>query len=372
MESPADALPEVDWHAVASRYDEHLQTRLRSFHAGPAFLDGWVHDEDPARSVLNMFESALAAGLPGLCVQVPAERAADLRRVERTFATLGETSFDDVDGALRVTVRFGAEAAQTARSVAAPIVRKVQRVAATDGPAKHRDDVDAVYRAAVDGALVSHRGSIDGGLVAERDGVRLGVHVDDAATITEARFDGATTPERERVLSRLCALLEGLPMQEASDHAVLRLELALRDRDAPRPVRGIVLPPAASPVFAVVKGLVRDLMAQHVAAGAKVQENSFTPGMSTAWTELDGAAQTERVQRALDALGAVGEVPAGTLRCLRVDRDERVILAFAGEVPRAAQGTTLLRVERYLKRAVEPALHVYLEEMGDRNRLRRL
>ncbi|MGH9329193.1 MAG: hypothetical protein ACRD09_02020 [Vicinamibacterales bacterium] len=60
----------VDYDALAGAYVDNLHTALRNFSQGPAFLEGWAHDEDHVRSLVNMFEAARDAGLAGLEVKV--------------------------------------------------------------------------------------------------------------------------------------------------------------------------------------------------------------------------------------------------------------------------------------------------------------
>ena len=71
----------LDYDALARAYVDNLQTALRNFSQGPAaFLEGWAHDDDAARSVLGMFEAACDAGVPALTVQVGRETLTALNR----------------------------------------------------------------------------------------------------------------------------------------------------------------------------------------------------------------------------------------------------------------------------------------------------
>lgn len=92
-----------------------------------------------------------------------------------------------------------------------------------------------------------------------------------------------------------------------------------------------------------------------------------TPTPGPAWRQLSDA---ERFLRVEEALGDAPEV--GGLRVIAAKLDGQVIVNLVAPVPAAKRGTLLLDLEAFLKKAVEPALAVWLEPLGDRNSLRNL
>ena len=93
---------------------------------------------------------------------------------------------------------------------------------------------------------------------ASEDGVTLSALVDSTSSVVrKAVYGGDPFDLAARPVETLCGILENKPMQECSDHAVIRLEFALRDHAAPRPVAGIVQSENADPAFALPQRLVR-------------------------------------------------------------------------------------------------------------------
>jgi hypothetical protein len=86
----SEAVP-LDYDALARAYVDNLHTALRHFSQGPEFLEGWAHDEDHGRSLLNMFEAARDSGLASLDVRVGAATLASLDRgwLEAELGRLG-------------------------------------------------------------------------------------------------------------------------------------------------------------------------------------------------------------------------------------------------------------------------------------------
>ena len=51
-----------DYEALVADFNQKLVTQLRSHSTDTQFLETWVPDEDPVKSILNMVESARSAG----------------------------------------------------------------------------------------------------------------------------------------------------------------------------------------------------------------------------------------------------------------------------------------------------------------------
>jgi len=83
----------ISYEAIVADYEKGIQTTLRGFRPAQDFLDTWVHDEDPARSILSMVEAAELGGLhvlevavgPGIAGRVDAKLLAEmLSKIGRT------------------------------------------------------------------------------------------------------------------------------------------------------------------------------------------------------------------------------------------------------------------------------------------------
>lgn len=368
----------VCYDEVAAAYREGLLNRLRGFRVGPAFLDAWVDDEDLVTAARALFEAAAEHGIAALRLRFVAAPLGDVRRVAAAVAALGETSLDPQTTGAEVTVRFGASRADDRAALRdARAVESVVYVADDGDRAAPREDwslADA-YLTAARARTIRHEGSpgetFDGAvaLVSTLGPVTLrGWVTPDASRVIAARFDGAREGAAA-VLDAVCEAVEGVPLREALDHGVSQAELALRDRDGPPPVRGVVLPENASPAFAAALGLLRGWLDGWAARGLPLpQESRYHRGVSDAWRSLGADAQRARVNEVLD--GRASEL--GGARCARVVQSERVILKLDAGLPSAVRAAALMRAERWLKSQLDAGLYVQTEERNDANPLRRL
>lgn len=381
---PSGPVEAIAYDEVARAYRDGLLTRLRGFRVGPDFLDAWVDDEDPVKAVFDMFDAARAHGLSALRVLLEPSSAArfDRDRFGALVAQLGTLSTPD---RFTLDVRFSAARAESApREVERVVSHEADHVessrheTATELPLTwtlHDDYVAAVSARA---AKPSHEGAVAAreDLVTVRSNagpVSVTALVDRDHRVREARHEGAVTAAQRGLLEALCETVTGMSLREASDHAVIRVEHALRDPSKPRPVAGIVLPENASAAFRPLLALARGLLADYRAQGHELSTTNFEyPTGGAAWLALDGDAQTAAVQRCLDDAMRARGFEAGAARCLKVAQGERVTLTFSDTVPPAQRPALMMALERALAAGVDAALHVYLEERKDLNKLRRL
>jgi hypothetical protein len=78
----------LNYESLVEGYEQGLSTQLRGFKSGPDFLETWVYDSDPRRSVLGIFEAAKDAGIEELGLEVG-------------FSSLGELNVSGLSAELR-------------------------------------------------------------------------------------------------------------------------------------------------------------------------------------------------------------------------------------------------------------------------------
>ena len=383
----------VDYDQVTGGYVSGLNTQLRGFRGGARFLEHWVHDPDPVKSIINMVEAAETAGLDDVTVMLGArtQAAVDMARLDKLAAELGQVAKEEREGGLALTVRFtraaaatpglGAEArdrARRAREARDARLKAQARMVAGRAPS---EGLHPAYRDAVAAILagpLAHEGPLEAAaglerLEAGRDGWTLSALVDPATHRVRAARHRQAAGDTRALLEALCAIMEDKPLLECADHAVIRLEHRLRDRTRPRPVAGVVTPESVEPAFAPLTAAVRDLLvAYRRRTGYRETDNRFDPEPSPAWRALDQEQRTGRLQAVLDGLVAEQGLKAGDVVCTRLDRTTRATIEFRVELPAQRKAVAMMALESGLKDRLEGTIHLYQEEMHDKNKIRRL
>jgi hypothetical protein len=374
----------IDYDELVDAYRRSLTSVLRGFRAGDhrePFLETWVPDEDDARSVAGIFEAASAAGVERLALRFGAQTAARLGSdaLRAIGARFGACVVSREGDAAIATVTFDGTAvgrdATASRVAAAPRLRERSR--APSPPLPPVSERAARYDAAL-AALgpFTHEGAAKAAgttrLAVDHAGATLELLVDGAGIIVAARHRGGDR-DVASVLEALCRVVESLPLREAADHGAARLELALRGRDGARVVPGIVSPDNADPRLGACARSLRALAAEHACTGGAIEaSNTFVPPLVARWA---AASPADRESAARDALAAAARELAlapNDVALAAPPGDARVLLAFDPAVPAADRPRLLFDLERALKRRLDDGITVYLEEMADKNRIRRL
>lgn len=387
MNAPALSLASevLDYEALYDGYRADLVDRLRGFGPSADGLALWVPDEDPLISLRNLWDAAAQQGLAELSVRVgPATLARlDAERLLTMAARFGLATLRPVSGGMLIEVEGlapaaidEAELAPRAAVVAAPI--------ATAEPFCERMPIDALdspYATALAHAIATAHHDVP--LLDEaprvivhgqHDGVTLSVAIDTAThRIDAAAFAGATGRLQYGVLEGLCRVIEGLPLVEAADHGASRLEYTWRDRSRRPACAGIVTPRSAGSEFVLAHALVRAaLQAYRDATGYAEPYSSFDAGVAPRWRALDAAGRRTAITRCCDAFAAARELQPGAFELVAIEFDVRLVLRADASLAGAGLPALVMALERAIRSEVDPRLEVYLEELRDRNKLRRL
>ena len=202
------------------------------------------------------------------------------------------------------------------------------------------------------------------------DGVTLTLDLDastKALSICAARHDAAG--EARAVLDALCSIIIGRPIQEAADHGVIHV----MGQMAPAKVPGILTPRNAGPAFLIAERLLRRAFAAaQDKYGIGYRENRWNSRPGTAWVAKSEAEQAAILKRSINAFLRERGRKAGDLWITGIEKSRRVTVAFAAEVPCVLKPEMLLSLERCIRKDTGEPLELFMEEMKDANKIRRL
>ncbi|MCP5366063.1 MAG: hypothetical protein H6907_18060 [Hyphomicrobiales bacterium] len=368
----------IDYDDLMAAYQADLVDTLRGFGAQSELLELWVPDEDPVRSLANMVDAAAAAGAERLSVRVGPATAPAIDRAALLAALdgLGKVALAEEPGGFLLAVcGLGKEVTENAvhaLAVAEDAVVLEAGSTVDDRPITQPAQIAAPYRAALAGAVthMSHEGTA-GDLRAEVDGAVLTLAVTDHR-VRAARHTGGRTDLARALLDRFCALIEGLPIQEAADHGAVRLEFDLRAADAV-PVPGVITPAAADPAFRLPQALIRQALAAHRAAtGWTDTGNDYDTRPGPAWTAASDWERREMLAEALMALGGERGFDPEDVVLHAIEHDVRVVVELRGALAAGDCQPHMMMLEAGIKQKVDRRLELFQRERVDENAIRRL
>lgn len=388
----------LDYDELIAYYNNSLHSQLRSFSTGHAFLETWVPDEDASRSLFGIFEAADVAGLSGeLTVRLSPKTAAllDKNWLESQTSAFGDLAVESRPDGVSLRFTFGKGDAPVARFGAFRQSGQGKGGAQATRAANSRDgevdlearlqaslgreveNVHPLYLAKVRAAslAIDHEGELPPQTGKHRletilSGLKLSLALDARTVIVAARHAGATGLN-QALLDRFCASIEGLSLQEASEHGIIRLERELRSEGSAAPVPGILTPESGEPAFATPTRLIREIFkAWAQRSGQAPRRNFWTDPLPLAWLEADASTRLERARAAIDEALSRLQVPAGMIRLREIQRDTRVVVEFEGRDAEKKAGPLLLRLERMMRESLRVPLELFLAEREDTNKPR--
>lgn len=90
------------------------------------------------------------------------------------------------------------------------------------------------------------------------------------------------------VMNAFCETIRGLPILEAQDHSVLRLENLLRDDSVTHTVKGVIMPMNSCIIFEAPLNLIRNIYQQYCETqNYQPLVNIYSPNAIAKWKKLD-------------------------------------------------------------------------------------
>lgn len=348
----------LDYDKLVEAYHANLDATLRGFRAAEEMLDTWVPDDDPVRSLSSLVEAAQLCGSDSVAVRVgnPTLAECSTAALQEKLASLGEVAFSqEKDSAVLSITRLQETAAF--RSVR-PIYQA--RLRARFGELRFKRPLDVAEN------HIPLRATEENYTLAWA--VKLDNH-----QISDAVFESARSGPMLAVLDYLCEMLVGLPVLEARDHAVVRLEAALREPRHRHPIPGIILPQNAGPIFRLPSILVNRLFDDYLTSTKYAPGmNFYDPGPRPAWAALSPAEREQRVTDTIIAQRGPLGLQNGEVQVVECKRAYAVTVRFGDRLSLPAKRKLALALERLLRQHCDPRLEVFSEEKKDLSKLRRL
>ena len=376
----------IDYDALYADYSQSLVDTLRGFSPKVKGLELWVPDENLRVSLRNLLDSAASLSRVSVCLQLGEATAAQL--TEAQLLELGR-DFGQARVERRGTALLFEVSGLGAVPVAAPVERKLPASPERQAPAAAPTTVVNAPAAGVsfegyaqalrrtqraspaaplpapDGATVCAR--------ATQDDCTLELVVSTSQNVVHSARSEAPDEARRLLLSELCRIVEGLPVLEACYHGALRLEHRLRPLDQPRPVSGIVLPRAVHPHFALVEDLLRAALAEYrKLAGFLVTQSHHDDRPARGWLSASADERGRLLEVALCAVLPSFGLEPSDVSVVSIRYDVRVELGLSEAWKKLDQPRLVMALERELQARVDSRLEIYVQELKDKNQLRRL
>jgi hypothetical protein len=209
---------------------------------------------------------------------------------------------------------------------------------------------------------------------AEDSGVRLSLTVitgSQRLIIRHARHSGGRDQMELDVLEALCAVAEERPLQEAADHGMIYV-LEMVPHSAVN-VRGILSPRNAGAPFLFAERLIR-MVYQQASAKLNLQHRAshWYIKPSAAWLAKTEAEKVAVLNPIFTKYLRDNGLAEGDMWITGIERGTRVTVAFAKEISYTKKPQLLMECEVRIRQMTGDPLELFMEELKDANKLRRI
>jgi len=391
----------TDLDEMLSLYESNLVDKLRHFGLEADFLETWVPDADPVKSVINLVDAAIVANLQSV-LEVKAScqllNEACVKSLRDILDGVIDLEIRAVDNVVMISMsRFerplgmrvdGFDPSDSLEHTAFKIPRRRDCFEKPSHSDKSVTVFDArspvpfnlLYQLPAQEKYLQKKQlevSDQSCLIEDsKDGVVLQMRIKpDAHIVEDAAFSGNVSPDLSGLLDAFCGIVIGLPIQEVSDHGVARLELNLRSPEHGPPMTGIVLAAAVDNRFHVIESLVRHILTRYrQLTGYQDTQNEYDVPPAASWLARSDQERSDLINCVLSRkLQEIG-YDSTNIELVNVEFNVRVLVRFRDRLAEESvdKQAVLIALETAMMDSIEPRLELYLEPVSDQSQLRRL
>ena len=163
----------------------------------------------------------------------------------------------------------------------------------------------------------------------------------------------------------------GVSLREAAEHGAI-FAVSKLVKEQPLRGQGIYMPASVSPILGHAQALVRQGYRESLGDSLPKNWNFEDRGISSVWRQQDVTQKKERISVVLKDYLVERNLSANVLELLEIDIYERLFFCFHEGVSVDEKPELLLGLEIHLQDVFGERLEVFLSEMKDLNKIRRL
>ncbi len=403
-----------NYDALAQHFTEKLVEKLRQHSAMEAydFLDYWVPENDYAKGVLSMIDSAQSSGYEAIKIGLQKSSTAQgdtLKDILSMASASGEISIEERENRLILSVQLSSNNTGVISAASSAVASNESDTGSEDGnpeqcisaPELQKNDDIAkdiqsylmqpnTSKSPLADTLTPPQGewvpanSIK--LAISHDGIKLEADIS-AKNHNVLRFTyaGPMNLAQEKLMERLSAVAVGQPIHEFCEHALLRtirsIETGIVGRVSShdRIREGVLLPSNAGAIFVRCQVALRKLFERYLDVTDAIEVINFHhPRPGEAWTDADDSERREILDTHLNRflrLNGINDLDYLRLSAIknnRYDQPTRCIFFFSETASTDTKPQMLRKLEAYIRNHIDSSLDVSIEKTRDKSPLRRL
>ena len=187
--------------------------------------------------------------------------------------------------------------------------------------------------------------------------------------IKEAYFSSTYNGKEIFFLDIFCNLIKDLPLQEAYEHGVLKLEYFLRNDKINKKIKGIISPFIIKNLFEFCNKIIQNIWKDHIVRNnLRNKVNFFDTKLSKKWSKLNKHHKVKILQYEINKFLDSNDL-SKSITIEKIEKDKFISLTF-GNYLYINKPNLLLNLEKHIKYAIDDRIELFYTEIIDSNKLR--
>ena len=387
----------IDYTESLQSYNAQLLSKLRDF--GEKNLQLWVPDDNIILSILNMVFSVNQNGIEAMSILINKKDLSSKNLVILKKILLKLSSLEVLENMENLTLNIGKIQNSILEQTISIYIKENQNIHSTSAARLNKkkkinvikdinnqnldqkikkikdlyslEVINKKFNNYISADIFKNNSEKSDYFSAQKENIKIILKVTNNL-ISDAKYNCDSNDFDKYYLDKFCSLVHNLPIQEAYEHGVMKLEYFSRSTNLEKEIKGILSPIITKNIFYKIQILMRDLwLLYSTKKKIKISKNLFDTAPSKKWINLDKNKKIDTIKKILDNFQKENNIDQLLFDELN-DDNIRLTLNFRDDnmSSNTDKSVILLKFEKYIRNKMERRIEIFYKELKDANKLR--
>jgi len=171
------------------------------------------------------------------------------------------------------------------------------------------------------------------------------------------------------LIEKFCKIIKKLPLQEAYEHGVIKLEYSLRPKSIYKKIQGIIPAYVLKNEFIICKKLINSIWKKYLIDNPNVNKNLYNLNPKKSWLKLDQSDKIKKINKSIQAFEKIIKIQ-NLIKFEKLNYHTKLTVGFNNKSKRYDKSTILLELEKFIRDKIDKRIEVFYKEVKDINKLR--
>ena len=171
------------------------------------------------------------------------------------------------------------------------------------------------------------------------------------------------------LIEKFCKIIKKLPLQEAYEHGVIKLEYSLRPKNLYKKIQGIISAYVLKNEFIICKKLINSIWKKYLIDNPNVNKNLYNLNPKKSWIKLGQSDKIKKINKSIQAFEKIIKIQ-NLIKFEKLNYHTKLTVGFNNKSKQYDKSTILLELEKFIRNKIDKRIEVFYKEVKDINKLR--